>query len=111
MKLTNLSNLAEEPVSHNRSIAKKVMLRRGDLPHLTYFSQARFPPGEGAGAHAHSDLCEVFFVEAGEGTIYINGQAHPLYPGTCVAVEPTEVHQIVNRGSVELVVTYLGLQV
>ncbi len=73
MITTSLKDLPEESVSHNAEIKKKVMLRFGDLPHLTNFSQARFAPGQTAPAHAHQDMCEVFFVEAGSGVIHING--------------------------------------
>jgi quercetin dioxygenase-like cupin family protein len=72
MKFTSLNNLSSEAVSHNPEIKKKVMLRFGDLPHLTNFSQARFAPGQSAAAHAHQDMCEVFFVESGSGLILIS---------------------------------------
>ncbi len=111
MKLTSLTTLSEEAVSHNPAIKKKVMLRLGDLPHLTNFAQAHFAPGQVAGAHAHQDMCEVFFVESGEGTICIDGQSFVLQPGTCVAVEPGEVHEVTNTGTTELVLTYFGLRV
>lgn len=111
MKLTSLNNLTEESVSHNPAIKKKVMLRKGDLPHLTNFSQARFAPGQVAAAHAHLNMCEVFFVEAGAGVIRIDGEEYPLLPGNCVAVEPGEVHEVINNGATELVLTYFGLRV
>lgn len=111
MKRTYLSDLPKEPVSHNSAIEKKVMLRLGDLPHLTNFSQARFAPGQVAEAHSHHDMCEVFFVEAGVGTICIDGSDYPLTPGTCVAVEPDEVHEVRNSGTEELILTYFGLRV
>ncbi|MBD2259530.1 cupin domain-containing protein [Pseudanabaena sp. FACHB-2040] len=110
MKLTSLDTVPEEAVSHNPAIKKRVMLRLGDLPHLTNFSQARFAPGQIANGHAHTDMAEVFFVEAGQGTITIEGKAYPLTPGTCVAVEPNETHEVVNDGEVELVLTYFGLR-
>ncbi len=111
MKLTSLSTLPEEAVSHNPAIKKKVMLRLGDLPHLTNFSQACFAPGQCAATHTHQDMCEVFFIEAGEGTIRINGKFYPLQPGTCIAVEPGEEHEVINTGSTHLVLTYFGLRV
>jgi len=111
MKLTALNHLPEEAVSHNPAIKKKVMLRFGDLPHLTNFSQARFAPGQVAAAHAHLDMCEVFFVEAGQGIICIDGQNHVLEAGVCIAVEPGETHEVKNTGSNELVLTYFGLRV
>ncbi|KAF3890357.1 MULTISPECIES: cupin domain-containing protein [Nostocales] len=111
MKFTSLNDLPEEPVSHNPKIKKKVMLRNGDLPHLTNFSQSRFAPGQTAPAHAHKDMCEVFFVESGSGFIRISEREYPLVPGSCVAVEPGEFHEVVNSGSDELVLTYFGLRV
>lgn len=110
MKRIALNELPEESVSHNPAIKKKVMLRLGDLPHLTNFSQARFAPGQIAAAHAHSDMCEVFFVESGQGEICIDGTTYPLTPGVCVAVEREEMHEVRNTGSAELVLTYFGLR-
>lgn len=109
MKQVSLSQIPEQGVSHNPAIRKKVMLQAGELPHLTNFAQARFAPGQVAAAHAHRDMCEIFFVEAGTGTIVIDGIPYPLNPGTCIAVEVGEVHEVANTGSEELVLTYLGL--
>ncbi len=36
---------------------------------------------------------------------------YSLLPGNCVAIEPGEVHKVVNSGSTELVLTYFGLRV
>ncbi|BAZ06291.1 cupin domain-containing protein [Calothrix sp. NIES-3974] len=110
MKFTSLHDLASESVVHNPAIKKKVMLRRGDLPHLTNFSQARFAPGQSAPSHAHDDMYEVFFVESGSGKICIDGEDYPLLPGNCVAVEPGEFHEVRNDGEEELILTYFGLQ-
>lgn len=87
------------------------MLRWGDLPSLTNFSQARFTPGQVASAHAHLDMAEVFFVESGEGAIAINGVSYGLTPGVCVVAEPGEIHEVTNTGSVDLVLTYFGIRV
>ncbi|HEY9761804.1 MAG TPA: cupin domain-containing protein [Trichocoleus sp.] len=110
MKLSSLTTVPEEAVSHNPEIKKWVLLRKGDLPYLTNFSQTRFAPGQVASAHAHEDMCEVFFVESGEGIIYIDGNPYSLTPGTCVAVEAGETHEVVNNGEGELVLTYFGLR-
>lgn len=111
MKFTELNQLPTEPVSHNPAIQKKVMLRLGDLPHLTNFAQARFAPGQVAAAHSHQDMCEVFFVEAGIGVMQLDDRSYPLHAGVCIAVEPNETHEITNTGSEELVLTYFGLRV
>ena len=110
MKFISLSKLAEESVSHNPDIKKKVMLRAGELPHLTNFSQASFAPGQTASAHAHRDMWEVFFVESGSGVIRIDAREYPLLPGDCAVVEPGEVHEVINDSDSELVLTYFGLR-
>lgn len=109
MKLTSLSDLPAEFVSHNPAIQKKVLLRPGDLPHLTNFSQARLAAGQIASAHHHADMYEVFFVESGSGIITIDRTPYPLTPGVCVAVEPGESHEVQNTGTEELILTYFGL--
>ena len=111
MKITNLQNLPLQAVSHNPEIKKKVMLSKGDLPHLTNFSQASFAPGQIAEAHSHQDMSEVFFVTAGEGMIKIEDRTYSLAPGVCIAVEAEEVHEIINTGSKELILTYFGIKV
>ncbi|NJK99641.1 MAG: cupin domain-containing protein [Spirulinaceae cyanobacterium RM2_2_10] len=111
MKFAALHAQPECSVSHNPAIRKRVLLGAGDLPHLTGFAQARLAPGQVAGAHTHADRCEVFFVEAGTGTIWIDDTPHCLQPGCCVAVEAGEQHEIANTGTEELVLTYFGLQV
>jgi quercetin dioxygenase-like cupin family protein len=110
MKLVNLADLPTEAVSHNPAIKKQVMLKMGDLPHLTNFSQARFAPGQVAAGHAHDDMHEVFFVTSGEGAIAINGHSYPLTPGVCIAVAPGEIHEVTNSGTEALVLTYFGVR-
>ena len=109
MKQVSLSDLPIDRVSHNRAIQKQVMLRSGDLPHLINFAQATFTPGQVAAGHSHEDMCEVFFIESGVGNICIDGTDYPLTPGTCIAVEPGEVHEVSNRGVEDLVITYFGI--
>lgn len=110
MKIANLNQLPQQAVSHNREIKKQVMLFRGDIPHLTNFSQATFAPGQTAAAHAHQDMSEVFFVSSGEGLIRIDHQDYHLAPGICVSVEPGEIHEVLNTGEENLVLTYFGIE-
>ncbi|MEB3229698.1 MAG: cupin domain-containing protein [Leptolyngbyaceae bacterium] len=111
MKYVELSQISPTRVSHNAAIQKQVMLQPGDISNLVYFSQARFQPGQIAPGHSHSDMSEVFFVESGTGTITIDGKVHSLGAGTCVGVQPGEVHEISNTGTMELVLTYFGIQI
>ena len=110
MKKITLADLPAEPVSHNPEIGKQVLLRRGDLPHLTNFSRARLRPGQTARAHAHARMHEVFYVESGAGAMRVGAEEIALGAGTCVAVEPGEPHEIANTGAAELVLLYFGIE-
>lgn len=109
MKLTTLNELPEQSVSHNPEIKKRVMLTPDELPNITNFSQAIFTPGQTALAHAHETMYEVFYIESGEGKIRINGEDYPLTQGTCVVVEPKEIHEVINDSQNNLVMTVLGV--
>lgn len=109
MKLINIHELPEQGVSHNARIRKRVMLANGETKNITNYARAVFPPGEKAGAHSHDDLVEVFTVESGCGEIRIDDVAYVFSAGLTVVVEPGEVHEIVNTGSSELVITYFGV--
>jgi quercetin dioxygenase-like cupin family protein len=110
MKKVSLADAAAEPVSHNPEITKRVLLRRGDLPHLTNFSRSLLLPGQTARAHAHAGMHEVFFVEAGAGEMRVDDHVVTLEAGVCVAVEPGETHEIRNTGAGVLALIYFGIE-
>lgn len=111
MKLTQLKDINISRVSHNAVITKKIMIGNGEIPHITNFSIATFPAGEIAPAHSHADMTEVFFVQSGYGEISINNQIFTLETGTCITVEPNEVHELRNTSDADLVVMYYGVKV
>lgn len=111
MKYVSLDELPHEGVSHNPEIRKQVMLRHGELEHLTNFSQSRFRPGQVCAPHRHATMHEVYLVQQGTGTITIEGRAYRLAPGVCVAVEAGEEHSVANDGAEVLVLTYFGIAV
>lgn len=111
MKLRTLASSPLQGVSHDPQILKRVLLRAGEVPHLTQFAQAPIAPGQHTAPHAHPDMYEIFWIEEGRGTLNLDGVEHPLLPGTCVVVEPGEVHELCNTGLQPLVVTYFGVAV
>jgi mannose-6-phosphate isomerase-like protein (cupin superfamily) len=110
MKRVSLADVPAEGVSHNPEIEKRVMLRRGDVPHLLGFSRARLAPGQTARAHAHADMHEVFYVESGTGVMKIDNEELKLEAGVCVAVSPGERHEVANAGDDDLVLCYFGVE-
>lgn len=100
----SIDSLPDERVSHNPRVTKRVLLRNGEVPQITQFSRASFPPNEFCGVHTHHDMWEMFLVESGFGVAVVNSTNLALSPGTCLVVEPGEVHEIQNSSPTELVV-------
>jgi mannose-6-phosphate isomerase-like protein (cupin superfamily) len=50
-------------------------------------------------------------IQSGTGVMRIDGVEVELAIGTCISVEPGEVHEVINTGTTELVLTYFGIQV
>lgn len=111
MKISFLHDLAFQPNTHNPNIAKKVLIPSGQIPHLTGFTQAVFPPGEVASEHSHADMVEVFFVEKGQANIKINGKNITANAGTCITVETNEAHEVSNQSAANTIITYFGIVV
>jgi len=109
MKRININERPEQGVSHNAKIRKRVILAKGEVGGITHYARAVFPPGEKANAHRHDDMTEVFTAESGSGEICIDDVAYVFSAGMTLVVEPGEVHEIINTGSIELVVTYFGI--
>ncbi|GIL51058.1 hypothetical protein Vafri_7157 [Volvox africanus] len=58
-----------------------------------------FEPGHRTPRHIHRVAHELFFVLAGEGVAFCNGQRFPVSPGDCVVFPPHTVHGIDNISS------------
>ena len=110
MRRVRLDEVPEEGVSHDPELRKRVLLRRGEVPHLTAFSRAVLRPGQGTTAHAHPDMHEVFWVGAGRGEAGGGERTVPLEPGVCLLVGPGEEHALACAGGDDLVLLYFGIE-
>lgn len=110
MKIIELKNVPWGTVSHNSVIKKRILLGDGELPGITTLSQAVFQPGDRAPAHAHTDMAEVFMVTSGTGIIRLNGREYRLGPDVVAVAEPHDIHEIINPGSADLILTYFGVR-
>lgn len=87
--------------------SEMIMTRLGDLSGLkrVAVNLIRLPPGkESFIPHAHAMEEEYVFVLEGQGTVTLDGEAHPVGPGDFVGF-PTDgvVHHLANTGEVDLV--------
>jgi mannose-6-phosphate isomerase-like protein (cupin superfamily) len=110
LKISSIDSTEELEVSHNSNIKKHVLVPNGEIDNVTNFTKAVFPPGEIAYAHSHHDMTEIFFIESGEGVILVNERSIPLEAGICVTVEPNEIHELKNTGSIDMAVIYFGIK-
>ncbi len=49
--------------------------------------------------HYHDVTCEIFTVEQGNLTAFVNGESIPLERGATIIMEPGDKHKMVNKGS------------
>jgi mannose-6-phosphate isomerase-like protein (cupin superfamily) len=110
MRIVRLEEVPEEGVSHDPELRKRVLLRRGEVPHFTALSRATLRPGQAATPHAHADMHEVFWVESGRGEARVAGATLPLEPGVCLVVEPGEEHAVACAGDEDLVLLRFGIE-
>ena len=59
--------------------------------------------------HWHSRHEEILFCFEGRGEVIVDGESHPFVPGTAVFVGRWVRHRIVNRGEVDLKMTWTYL--
>ena len=111
MKVIKADSLCAESVSHAQGITKYVMVKNGEIPHLTNFSTAILHTGDSVPPHVHPDMCEVFYLQAGAAEFTVRGSRFPLKVGDCLVVEPGEEHSIENPYMEDLSLVYFGLVV
>ena len=111
MKIKDLADVPFEGLSHDPEVMKQVILRAGEVPHLTNLSRAVLRPGQTASVHAHSDMFEVFSVLSGEGWIRIDERTYRLTQGVAVVVEPGEKHEVHASGDSDLLLSYFGIKI
>ncbi|MEU7021590.1 cupin domain-containing protein [Streptomyces sp. NPDC046203] len=63
---------------------------------------ASVPPGGVSGEHLHTRTEEVYFILSGTGEIYLNGEGHPVAPGTLILTGLGTVHGLRNTGDTDL---------
>lgn len=111
MKKTSLSQIFEEGVSHDKTIKKKVIAKKGDIPHIPQIAQAILKPGNRVKQHSHSDLYEVFYIESGEVQVKVNNQENTLKAGDIITIEPNDIHEFENKSEVDVKMFYFGIEI
>lgn len=109
MKKISIKDLVEEGVSHNPEIRKKVIIKKGEVPHLTNYSQSCLKPGQITTNHVHENMFEIFHVVSGQCEIKIGEEVEILQKDECAIIYPDEWHIVKNVGEDDLILRYFGI--
>lgn len=103
MRLYSLDATPYKPVTHDPQLKKRVIVPDG-FSCVKHLSHITLEPGSTASSHAHVDAYEVFYCLGGEVVFRVSGKETILTGGTCLVVEPGEVHEIPSvRETTELI--------
>ncbi len=109
MKIAQLSQIGRIAVSHDPQLEKKLLIEKGVVPHFTGYSYVEVPVDGYVSAHHHEDMWEMFFVSSGRAVMSIDDEVFEISKGSCIVVEPKEVHTIKNVGKTKLIMQYFGI--
>lgn len=113
VKVSHLKDLKPQAVSHDAELVKHVHFRNNDIPNVPQFARCEVPPSFTITPHTHKDMHEVFYVEEGSGTFFIEKQSVkeqiPVLKGSCVIIEPGELHSVQASQDTKLVLVYFGI--
>lgn len=98
-----------QPVPANGFVEVHVAPDRVRGEHPIGFGRQSVAPGGYVREHAHDRNEELIHVVAGCGHAVIDGEAHPMQPGTSIFLGRNRMHMFVNDGEDDLVFTWLIL--
>ena len=109
MKRVRLGDIAEEGVSHDPEIKKRVLLRDGAVPHVTTFAQARFLPARPRRSMFTPTCTRSSWSSRGPVWCGSMGKSIRSSPARASSSEPGERHSMACTGDEPLVLTYFGV--
>ncbi len=90
---------------------KKVFFQRDELQpgRIQMVNWARLPAGSTFAPHYHEDMQEIFIILSGETRIVVGDEESILRRGDAVLIDPHEVHQMWNEGTVDVEYLAVGI--
>lgn len=101
LKIKNIKDIPKVPANHQGEVLKKVLLNKGEVPHLMMFSSATFKPNQKVEAHKHDTMYEIYFIQSGKALFVINNEE--------IQVKPGEIHYQSNPFAEEVTWLYFGI--
>jgi quercetin dioxygenase-like cupin family protein len=91
-----------QPVPANGHISVRVAPHLVAMKHPLALGTQTVPPGGYVREHTHPDNEEVLHFVAGTGRAVVEGESHPVGPGTTIFVGRGRRHMFVNDGATDL---------
>ena len=91
-----------QPVPANGHIEVLLSPAQAAMENPIGFGTQTVPPGGHVREHAHDRNEEVIYVLRGAGTAVIDGEKHPMRPGTTVFIGKNRRHMFINDGEADL---------
>lgn len=109
MKIIHTKNIKEIKANHQGNILKKILIEKGEIPHIMMFSSATFKPQQKVETHKHDSMFEVFYIQSGKAEFIINDTKHIVESGNCITIEPGELHSQSNPFNEDVTWVYFGI--
>lgn len=102
-KIVDAKSVKASPVTVEgaQDVTIRWLIAPGDGAERFYMRLFEVQPGGRTPRHAHDWEHEVYVTE-GEGTLFFEGEEHPLSPGRVVFIPPDTEHSFMNTGSAVL---------
>jgi mannose-6-phosphate isomerase-like protein (cupin superfamily) len=94
-------------VAPDQAVAQEIVSPRISRARKHSIAFIDIPAGVRVDPHRHIECEEVYYINAGTGLMYLDGETRQLVPGDTVVILPGEVHSIKNESqeNLEMIVT------
>lgn len=99
MKVSHFTEVKAVPVEMEGAVGCKIRVLVGEADGAPHFAMRQFEvaPAGHTPHHAHDSEHEVYVLE-GDGAVWLEGEEHPLRPGSFTYVPAHELHHFANKG-------------
>ena len=101
MKVSHYEKISAVPVTMEGAVGCKIRVLVGEADRAPHFAMRMFEvePGGYTPHHTHDNEHEIYALE-GDGAVWLEGEEHPLRPGSFAYVPAGELHHFANKGEV-----------
>ena len=100
----NNRNNAEPYITLDGSLIRELMHPSIHFNQSQSLAEATIAPGQQTTTHRHNRSEEIYYIQQGTGTMYVDNESLDVVVGDSIAIPPGTFHSILNTGATELIV-------